>query len=218
MKKAIPFFLAALALTACEKEPDLNQLSSDLIVYTDYDQKCDFGNYATFAIPDSILVLSNSSKPIYYSADDPRATAIIGAFTSEMEARGYTQSSDLQTADLGVQVSYVKNTNTIVSYASGNPYWWYGYGYYWPCSYWDPYYWGAWGTWGYGFPVYYSYSENSLLMEMLDLAAPTGEDEELPVVWNAYIDGDLSGYRVFDLERMARGIDQAFEQSPYIQK
>ena len=107
MKKAIPFFLVALALTACEKEPDLNQLSSDLIVYTDYDQKCDFGNYATFAIPDSILVLSNSSKPIYYSADDPRATAIIGAFTSEMEARGYTQSSDLQTADLGVQVSYV---------------------------------------------------------------------------------------------------------------
>lgn len=142
MKKAIPFFFVALALTACEKEPNLNQLSSDLIVYTDYDKTCDFGNYATFAIPDSILVLSDRGKPTYYAADDPRTIAIIGAFTSEMEQRGYTQIDNTQSADLGVQVSYVKNTNTIVTYATTNPYWWYGYGYYWPCSYWDPYYWG----------------------------------------------------------------------------
>ena len=213
MKKAIPFFLAALALTACEKEPDLNQLSSDLIVYTDYDQKCDFGNYVTFAIPDSILVLSNSSKPIYYSADDPRATAIIGAFTSEMEARGYTQSSDLQTADLGVQVSYVKNTNTIVSYASGNPYWWYGYGYYWPCSYWDPYYWG-WGPY-YGYPITYSYTVGSLIAEIVALKDADATTKKIPVVWTAYMAGIMSSNQL-DLTRTLTGIYQAFEQSPYI--
>ena len=206
MKKMMCYvFLAGAMLSSCEKEPDLGEMDGDFTVYTQYDPETDFAGASTYFLPDSILTTGQGMRTTYWK--DENAQKLIAQVKDEMDGRGYTRSHEKADADLGVQITYVENTVNMVGFAGG----------YWD-GWWDPYYWGAWGTWGYGFPVYYSYSENSLLMEMLDLAAPTGEDEELPVVWNAYIDGDLSGYRVFDLERMARGIDQAFEQSPYIQK
>ena len=89
MKKAIPILLLAVAFTACQKEPDPNELSSDLIVYTNYDKSANFGKYTTFALPDSILVLDDKAKPTYFAADDPRTTSIIQAISSEMKTRGY---------------------------------------------------------------------------------------------------------------------------------
>ena len=118
MKKAIPILLLAMAFIACQKDPDLNELSSDLIVYTSHDKGANFGKYSTYAIPDSILVLDDKSKPTYFAANDPRTTAILGAINSEMKTRGYTEVYDNADADIGLQVSYVKNTNTIISYAS----------------------------------------------------------------------------------------------------
>ena len=138
MKQVIPILLLAMAFTACQKEPDFNELSSELIVYTNYDKNVNFGKFATYAIPDSILVLDDKSKPTYFAANDPRTTAIIGAINSEMKTRGYTEVDNNLYADMGIQVSYVKDTNTIISYASTNPYWWYGYDYYWPGSSWNP--------------------------------------------------------------------------------
>lgn len=209
-KRFILLAAAAAALASCQKNPDLEALDGEYLVYTQRDTTAEWTAHASYFVPDSILVIGNSETPLYWKDGDARKLAETVA--ARLDERGFTRAATKEEADLGMQLSYVSSTRFFVSYPV-TPYWWW----YYP-GYWDPYYWGAWGTWGYGFPVYYSYSENSLLMEMLDLAAPTGEDEELPVVWNAYIDGDLSGYRVFDLERMARGIDQAFEQSPYIQK
>ena len=88
MKKAIPILLLAMAFIACQKDPDLNELSSDLIVYTSHDKGTNFGKYSTYAIPDSILVLDDKSKPTYFAANDPRTTAILGAINSEMKTRG----------------------------------------------------------------------------------------------------------------------------------
>lgn len=214
MKRVIPIFLLALAFTACQNEPDLNDLSSELLVYTSYDKNSNFGKYNTFAIPDSILLLSDKGKPAYYSADDPRTIAIIGAFVSEMENRGYVQVNDNANADLGVQVSYVKNTNTIVTYANTNPYWWYGYNYYWPYSYWNPYYTG-WGPY-YAYPITYSYTVGSLIAEFVALKDADTTTKKIPVIWTAYMAGILSNNQL-NLSRTLSGIYQAFEQSPYIE-
>lgn len=44
------------------------------------------------------------------------------------------------------------------------------------------------------------------------------EGSKLNVVWNMYINGEVSGYRHFDSNRMQRGIDQAFHQSRYLNR
>lgn len=213
MKRVIPVFLLALAFSACQNEPDLNELSSDLIVYTSYDKDCDFGKYDTFAIPDSILLLSDNNKPAYYSSEDPRTASIVGAFVSEMESRGFKKVKKDADPDLGIQISFVKNTNTIVSYAAADPYWWYGYGYYWPYSYWDPYY-AGWGPY-YTYPITYSYSVGSLIAEIIDLENVDVANKKIPVIWTTYMAGILSSNQL-NLSYTLSGIYQAFEQSPYI--
>lgn len=213
MKKAIPILIMAVTFIACQKEPDLNELSSDLIVYTNYDKNRNFGKYLTYAIPDSILLLDDKAKPTYYSADDPRTVAIVQAINSEMKTRGYIRTESTTDADLGIQVSYVKDTNTIVSYATNNPYWWYGYDYYWPGSYWNPYWWG-WGP-SYAYPISYTYTIGSLIIEIVALEDANAATKKIPVIWTAYMAGILSSNQM-NLNRTVAGIYQAFEQSPYI--
>ena len=209
-KRFILLAAAAVALASCQKNPDWDDLDYEYLVYTQCDTTTDWSAHASYYVPDSILVIGNSEEPLYWKDGD--AKKLVETVATNLDARGYTRAAAKEDADLGVQLSYISSTRYFVSYPV-NPYWWW----YYP-GYWSPYYWGAWGGWGYAYPVYYGYSENSLLMEMLDLTAPAGEDEELPVVWNAYVNGDNSGYRTFDRDRMARGIARAFEQSEYIQK
>ena len=214
MKRAIPILLLAVVFTACQKEPDLNQLSSDLIVYTSYDKSANFNGYLTFAIPDSILLLDDKAKPTYIPGNDPRTSAINSAIISEMNGRGYVQVENTADADLGIQVSYVKDTNTIVSYAMSNPYWWYGYNYYWPGSYWNPYWWG-WGP-SYSYPISYTYTVGSLIVEIVALADANVTTKKIPVIWTAYMAGILSSNQI-NINLTVSGIYQAFEQSPYLQ-
>ena len=93
-----------------------------------------------------------------------------------------------------------------------DPYWWYGYP-----GYWYPGYWGNWGGWYHSFPVTYSYSTQSLLTEMVDLTAEEGDDKDLPVVWNSFIDGNIGNSRN-DMARFSRGIAQSFAQSGYLDR
>ncbi|MBE6306147.1 MAG: DUF4136 domain-containing protein [Bacteroidaceae bacterium] len=213
MKKAIPILFLALAFIACQKNPDFNELSSDLIVYTNYDKSATFGEYQTYAIPDSILILDDKEKPSYYAADDPRTIAIVRAINSEMKTRGYIEVDNNADADIGIQVSYVKDTNTIISYASTNPYWWYGYDYYWPGSYWNPY-WYGWGP-SYAYPISYTYTIGSLIIEMIAIEDANPTTKKIPVIWTAYMAGILSSNQM-NINRTVSGIYQAFEQSSYI--
>ena len=72
------------------------------------------------------------------------------------------------------------------------------------------------GGWYYPYTVNYSYDTNTLVMEMVDLSDGGEENAKLPVVWYA----DASGYQYnsnYDIRLMTEAIEQAFEQSPYIQ-
>ena len=209
-KNFVLLTVLAAALASCQKSPDLENLDYEYLVYTQRDTTADWSAHTTYYVADSILIIGNSEDPMYWNDDE--AEKLLSMITTTMDERGYTRSTTKEEADLGIQVSYISSTHFFVNYPV-TPYWWW----YYP-GYWDSYYWGGWGYWGYGFPIYYSYSENSLLMETVDLNAPTGKDKELPVIWNAYINGDVSGHYTFDVNRMARGIGRAFEQSPYIKK
>lgn len=211
MKKLIPFLFAVLLFASCQKDPDLDKLDNDFVVFTNYDKNTNFGVFSTYYVPDSVLLISSSAKAEYWT--DANADQIINTFVAQMNARGYQRVDDKLDADLGLQISYVESTNYFYDY-TGSPYWWWGYP-----GYWYPGYWGTgWGDWYYPYPVIYSYSVGSLLTEMVDLTKePTpGSKEKLPVVWTAYMSGLLSGNSQFNMQLSIRAIEQAFAQSSYI--
>lgn len=215
MKKIIPFFLLILFLASCQKDPDMSKLSDDFVVFTDYDKNTKFDSFTTFYVPDSVLVIGNSEKPMYWTATE--AGDIISTLVANMEKAGYTRVMDMADATLGLQASYVENVNYFTNYDnSWNNNWWWGYP-----GYWRPGYWGSgWNDWYYPYNVVYSYSVGSLLVEMVNPKVPLPKitDAKLPVLWTAYMAGLITGSNKVDMQLAVRAIDQAFVQSPYIKK
>jgi hypothetical protein len=139
MKKVFPMlFAAALLVTACEKTPDTGKLDDDYLVYTDYDAETDFAKFTTFYVPDSVLIIDNSSNKPKFLYGTPASELIIANYVKGMEQAGYVRTLDKSNADLGMQVSYVEETYRFRYY--NNYPWWYGYPWYWSFGYW--------GNWG----------------------------------------------------------------------
>lgn len=211
LRKILPLFLLAIGITACQKAPDMYELSGDLMVYTHYDNQCDYSQYKTFYLPDSLLVLNSERlKPVYYTSNDNRARQIIEAVESEMTMRGYTQVYDRADADLGITLTYMKNTSEYVTFI--DPYWWW-IDYYWPIGYWDPFY-NGWYPY-YPYPVTYSYTVNSLITEIAALKDANSEKKQMPYIWTSIMAG-IEDNNQINVSKAVSGIYQAFEQSPYI--
>ena len=127
-----------------------------------------------------------------------------------MDNCGYVRENNRENADLGLQISYVKNTYVFTDY--GYPEWWWGYP-----GYWGVPYWGNWGGgWYYPYAVNYAYSTGSFLTELLNLNAPQGQSAKLPILWTAYMSGMLSGSTDVNVQLATQAVAQAFSQSPYL--
>ena len=207
MKKLIYVLIAVFALTSCREDPDLGDLSSDFLVFTNYDGKADFNRFTRYYMPDSVMVIGDTKDPEYWTGS--KAADILKAYEDNMQACGYVRTDDKSEADVGLQISYVQSVAYFVDYR--NPYWWNEYP-----GYWLPGYWGDWGYWYYPYPVVYSYSVGSLLTVMVDLSTSPSADRKLTVVWNSFLSGLLSGSDAFNMELTVRAINQSFVQSPYL--
>ena len=207
MKKLIYVLIAVFALTSCREDPDLGDLSSDFLVFTNYDGKADFNRFTRYYMPDSVMVIGDTKDPEYWTGS--KAADILKAYEDNMQACGYVRTDDKSEADVGLQISYVQSVAYFVDYR--NPYWWNEYP-----GYWLPGYWGDWGYWYYPYPVVYSYSVGSLLTEMVDLSTSPSADRKLTVVWNSFLSGLLSGSDAFNMDLTVRAINQSFVQSPYL--
>ena len=132
MKKFIPLLLAVFAVTlaSCEKDPDMDKLDNNYLVYTNYDKKADFKTFETYYLPDSILVIGDKENAEYWK--DENAQEILSAYVANMNSRGYIRVDDREEADLGLQVSYVRSTYYFTDY--GRPEWWWNYPGYWDAS------------------------------------------------------------------------------------
>lgn len=207
MKRLIPLLLAVFAFAACEKDPDMDKLDNDYLVYTNYDKSADFKEFTTYYLPDKILVISDKEEPEYLEGE--AAQEILAAYKSNMDARGYTLAASKEEAQLGIQVSYIKSTYFFTDY--GQPEWWWGYP-----GYWNSGYWGNWGGgWYYPYAVNYSYSTNSFITEILNLDAPEGAKEKLPILWSSYMTGLVYSTNMNKVLAV-KGVNQAFAQSPYL--
>lgn len=201
--------LAAVAFCSCQKEPSTSDLHGDYLVYTAHDTGTDFSAIDTYFLPDSILLIGGSDRTEYWK--DESAREIIATVAAAMDNAGYTRTYDKAAANVGIQMSYVEQVTYFVGY--NNPYWWWYYPYYW-----TPGYWGDWLGWHYPYGVYYGYTAGSLLTEMLDLEADQQSGKKLPVIWDSFAGGLLTGDSSLNLQRTLDAVDQAFVQSPYLSK
>lgn len=201
--------LVAVAVCSCQKEPSTSGLHKDYLVYTAHDTATDFALSDSYYIPDSILIIGNKNKTEYWK--DANALEIVNTVVGRMNAAGYRRTEDRETADLGLQLSYVEEVTYFVG--ADYPYWWWYYPYYW-----TPGYWGDWIGWHYPYRVYYGYTAGSLLIEMVALDSPERNNKKLPIVWDSFIGGLLTSSEALNQERTIAAVEQAFDQSPYLKK
>ena len=210
MKKIIFISVLALLAISCHKEPYPQDSDNEYLVYTAPAKDVDFTQFTTFDIPDSLLIIGQGEKPVYSQSDN--ALALIQAYRTNMEKMGFIYTPSNPDADLGVQLTYMINTERYVQYY-GDPYWWLDYP-----GYWSAGYWGNWTGFYYPRPITYTYTTNALITDIVDLTPVTSDDDSKPltIVWSAYIGGPASSNISLDVKRMQESIDQAFAQSQYL--
>jgi hypothetical protein len=163
-----------------------------------------FNGIATYGLWPEVMDLSNEAQdPIEIDHDrvDP---ALLDAVERNLDALGWTQVADPTTDDPDVVavIGVVAQEN------------WYLYSYY----YWYDSWW--WYYPGYYPPVYaVSYPSGSAIVALVKPDEAVIDDDgesNAPVVWVAGVWGQLSNNAPDNLRRVEEGIDQAFDQSPYL--
>jgi hypothetical protein len=196
------YLVFAMLAVACQPEPDDLKLFDELVVSTNYDPDAVFANYATFTMPtDTIGFLSNQTRDtILTHSNSSLVRPIISRIKNNLLQRGYSFVTIDQQPDLGINVLIVNNLNLFQQVVDP--------GYYYPSYY---------GYSSYYYPYVETYAENTgtLVVQVIDLKN-RNQNNEVRVVWSAQM-GDIVS-TVKRQEQTEEGIDQAFNQSPYLDK
>ena len=189
---------AAAALAACSTSaPD--EVVQGVAVYTQPAPGLDIaslGPSPTFFLDPSVTIRSNGQDQAPGSITDAVFQPVATAIVRDMEAAGYTQSTTVNGATVGLQLGVAKATQDY--YYSGG---------------WCDIYYGWYGC--YYPPVYAgSYSYGVGILAMVDLTAQPAAGQPFPNLWGAFIYGVSTG--ATNSSRLASGVDRAFSQSPYL--
>jgi Domain of unknown function (DUF4136) len=221
--------LAVIAGVECIHEPSLEERTTQQIVVTKFDPDANFASYATFAMPDSI-VLRRSLDPLDSldaavaapeNLDPAIANPMLDEISAQLTSRGYTRVARTQGPDLGVVVTAVELVR--VEQVS--------YGAWWNVGTAAPSYWGYNGA-IFASPVAYetiAWQTGTVVVELADLRGPRDAALAVP---NVTVDAGLSGaeirvvwaaiiHGVIRQDTTAPPIDslrQAFAQSPYLRR
>jgi hypothetical protein len=198
---------AALGLTACHPGTYEDVTETDLVA-TGYDKTADFGNYSTYAMPDSVVDISELAQGQPKAEDGiENEELILDAIATNLSERGYVRVEPDANPDLAVVAfAYVSTTVGIWYPYPWDPYWGW-----WPCCY-PP-------GWGWYPPYYggsYSYDTGTLVIGMAKTDLTGAPEGKIPVIWTAALNGILSSSTSQTGRRIQNGIDQAFVQSPYL--
>lgn len=174
------------------------------IVVTDYDPDFDFGSKKTYYMPDTISFETNMGDDDIEDIIRQYEELILGLIEDNMSDRNYQRidTSAAELPDLVIGVSALALENSGVGWVP-SPCW------SWWCWYYPPYW----------YPVGYSYSTGTVLIQMGDPEdfLNFNEDIEADVAWIGALDGLLSSSSATNVQGVTNGINQAFAQSPYIQ-
>ena len=227
------FAVISIAMTSCYKTEDVYTEDYDLIL-TYYDTDFNYTQNKTFYIRDSVGLISDYIEHgddlwnRFYKPGGP-SPQIRNEIIRQLKNYGYKQIMDsLQDADVAINMVATLVKTEGVAYYPG--YWgWY-----------PDYWWGYYPGWGgyypyypwYGGGTYYEYKTANLMIEMADgdslralihyINTTPGADPADPqapkmkYLWQAFVNGIQTSNGDYDMERMLKGIDQAFEQSTYL--
>jgi hypothetical protein len=219
-------FLIALVisfLSACYPYDSVYTDELDATI-TVYDTLTDFSKFKTYVIRDSVGLVYNDwltdAQVNEFYSQGGSSDKIEAMVKAKFDALGYTEVTDLADADFAINMTmFAIEYSTYYYYYPG---WWWGYPGYWP-PYWGPYkksvadvnYYYPWYPYYPSYTYYTSY-EGLLLVEMADAKTITDNDPEIRFIWEAGIQGSLTSDKSYNQERIQRGLDEAFEQSPYL--
>jgi len=199
---------AALLFAACY--PGGAETVEDLdSVTTQHDASASFSTLRTYALPSTIQeVASRSAQPL--AMDHSYDTRILARVAANLDAIGLRQVDPAtETPDVDVLVTFTATRYTDYSSYSFCDLWpgWSGFD-------------GYDSSWGIDYP-YASASATvldagSLRIEMLDQRTANTSTKQLTAIWNASVDGVLAGDKESIVQRIEKGIDQSFAQSPYL--
>lgn len=183
----------------------LSQLSS---VTTLVDSQAPLRQARTFALPDTIIHPEEAQGAAVIGHDgDPQ---ILARIREGFLGFGWHEITDVvaERPDVVVLTAVLEKTNTGVAYLD----WWGGWGWWpgWPVGY-GP-------AWGWGYPanaVTFEYETGTLVVTMLDIQHGDTSAKRVPLLWAAAVNGVLTKS---SLEGALAGIDQAFAQSPYLER
>jgi hypothetical protein len=192
---------AVLAACYPDRASQPNVYSS---VTTIYDTLFAYDSAVTFYIPPDSVIHLGGTDNIGHDYD----SLIIARTAANMVARGYTQVVDPTVADLTLNPAVTVKANYDYTLDDWCDVW--GWAYPWICTGWIP-----------GYPddvVGYTYSTGTLFIAMGDLTGGVPPNPARPpVVWLAGINGLVkNGSSAAIASDIVDGIDQAFDQSPYI--
>ncbi len=216
MKRFFSFYLSpwliGLAVVVSSCYPGGAEFVDELdVVYTNYNPDFDFTQQNTFSLPDSVVEIddddfinANGDSPEFI--DPIHGDIILAQIRKNMTDRGWTEVDKNDDPDVVLLPSVSTEINLFYYYDWGYWGWWY--------PGWGP----GWGWWypGYYPPMVSGYRSGSLLIQMT-YPDGTGANETIPVEWTAVVNGLLEGSTVSLNDRLKQTIDQAFEQSPYLQ-
>lgn len=204
-------------LAGCVTYPETSESFDEGVVATVYDRTKNFSAYATFTVPEQVVVAEVADDgTISMGMLEPSASsAIITKIADELKARGYTQVSSTQSPDLGLAVGAV--SGSVDGVVAGG----YMGGYY-------PYYWGVYGySYYYPYAYSYSYKTGSLVIDLVDLklvqtqppVQPGNEPvRQLPAIWGAVAYKAIASEGNVTPTNVSDAIEQAFAQSPYLRR
>lgn len=189
------------------------------IVGTSHDKEFDFTAVSTFSLPDTIIHIVDNDQQDSLGRDFD--SLIINRVRDQMISLGYIERpvDTLNPADVVMLISAMSTTNSGLYFDPGWLWgywgWWPGWGGYPGAPVWGP----GWGM-GFpvGFPIYVNYATGTLFITMIDPENSDTEERTIAVTWLAALNSLLSGTSQEKEQRITDNIDQAFKQSPYLQK
>ena len=202
-----------LAFGACYPG-DISSVEETDIVLTIHSGN-DFSAYNTYAMPDTVIdVCENADDPECDNAldiDHSYDAQILAQIADRMQGYGYhrvpideVDENNLPDVFMIVTVSANERTSATVWWP------WWGWGGWWP----------GWGPgWGPGYPAVSvtHWNQGTLEMTMIDPTDTDPDQQIFNVQWDATLSGVLSrADSPIDTNRIGRGIQQAFDQSTYL--
>lgn len=209
LRSSLIFMAITLVFTANACYDDYGLTTEDYdVVVTNFDKsrEAQFPGNKTYAMPDSVYQLLDPEKD---DELDRRYDALMLRTVKEnMERNGYQRienPSETNLPDVIVRVAVTTSTHYGAVWG-GYPGWGWGWG------------WGWYYPW-YPSATYYSFETGTVIVDMADTEdwePGQGEEQIIPALWQGALNGLLQSSTTGTSSRISSGINQMFNQSPYL--